>query len=137
MILSAVALLAAAMLLGGMGFFAAVLAPLIFTALPSDAAGPFVRRVFPAYYLWVIGAAAVGALALLPLRLPDAVGLGLVAASTVWLRQGLMPRINALSDRAQAGDAAAKAGFARAHQLSVLVNVAQMLVALVVLLRFA
>ena len=79
----------------------------------------------------------LGALALLPLRWPDALGLALVAGSTVWLRQGLMPRINALSDAAQAGDAAAKAGFARAHQLSVLVNVAQMLVALAVLLRFA
>src|SRR3712207_9481047 len=86
MILSAFALLAAALLLGGMGFFAAVLAPLIFTALPADAAGRFVRRVFPAYYLWIIASAAVGALALLPLRLPDAIGLGLVAASTVWLR---------------------------------------------------
>lgn len=137
MILSAAALLAAALLLGGMGFFAAVMAPLIFTALPADAAGRFVRRVFPVYYLWIIASAAVGALALLPLRLPDAIGLGLVAASTVWLRQGLMPRINALSDAAQAGDAAAKAGFARAHQLSVLVNVAQMLVALVVVVRFA
>ncbi len=137
MILSAVALLASALLLGGMGFFAAVLAPLIFTTLPADAAGRFVRRVFPAYYLWIIGSAAVGALALLPLRLPDAIGLGLVAASALWLRQGLMPRINALSDAAQAGDAAAKAGFARAHQLSVLANVAQMLVALVVVLRFA
>ena len=37
----------------------------------------------------------------------------------------------------KARDAAAKAGFARAHRLSVLVNLAQMLVALVVLLRFA
>ena len=137
MILSAVALLAAALLLGGMAFFAAVLAPLVFTALPADAAGRFVRRLFPAYYLWVIASAATGALALLPLRLPDALGLGLVAASTVWLRQGLMPRINAMSDAAQAGDAGAKAGFARAHRLSVLVNVAQMLVAVVVLLRFA
>jgi hypothetical protein len=137
MILSAVALLAAALLLGGMGFFAAVLAPLIFTALPADAAGRFVRRVFPAYYLWIIASAAVGALALLPFRQPDALGLALVAASTLWLRQGLMPRINAMSDAAQAGDAAAKAGFARAHRLSVLVNLAQMLVALVVLLRFA
>ena len=42
-----------------------------------------------------------------------------------------------MSDAAQNGDAGAKAGFARAHRLSVLVNVAQMLVALVVVLRFA
>ncbi len=49
MILSAVALLAAALLLGGMGFFAAVLAPLVFTRLPAEVAGRFVRSVFPAY----------------------------------------------------------------------------------------
>jgi hypothetical protein len=137
MFLSAVALLATALLLGGMGFFAAVLAPLVFAALPAEAAGPFIRRVFPRYYAWIIAFAAVGALTLLPLRLPDALGLGLVAGSALWLRQGLMPRINAMSDAAQAGDAAAKAGFARAHRLSVLLNLAQMLVALVALLRFA
>ena len=92
--------------------------------------------MFPVRHPRIIASAAIGALALLPLRLPDAIGLALVAASTLRLRQGLMPRINALSDAAQAGDAAAKAGFARAHQLSVLVNLAQMLVARVVLLRF-
>jgi hypothetical protein len=139
MIISAVALLAAALLFGGMAFFAAVLAPLVFTALPAGAAGPFIRRVFPVYYLWVIAAAAAGAVCLLPMRLPDALGLGLgiVAATTVWLRQGLMPRINMLSDAAQAGDAAAAPRFARAHRLSVAANVVQMLVALAVLLRFA
>ena len=137
MILSALALLAAALLFGGMAFFAAVLAPLVFTALPSGAAGPFIRRVFPVYYLWVIAAAAVGALGLLPLRLPDALALAAVAATTVWLRQGLMPRINTLSDAAQAGDAAAAPRFARAHRLSVGMNFAQMLVGLVVLLRFS
>ena len=137
MIISAVALLAAALLFGGMAFFAAVLAPLVFTALPAGAAGPFIRRIFPVYYLWVIAAAAAGAVCLLPMRLPDALGLGIVAATTVWLRQGLMPRINMLSDAAQAGDAAAAPRFARAHRLSVAANVVQMLVALAVLLRFA
>jgi hypothetical protein len=48
-----------------------------------------------------------------------------------------MPRINRLSDAAQAGDAAAGRGFACAHRLSVRLNLAQMLVAAVVLARFA
>lgn len=48
-----------------------------------------------------------------------------------------MPRINALSDAAQAGDAAAKERFGAAHRLSVILNAAQMLAVLVVLLRFA
>ena len=99
--------------------------------------GRFVRGIFPIYYLWVLGTAAAGAVALLPLRPPDALALAVVAGVAAWLRQSLMPRINALSDAAQAGDAAAKAGFDRAHRLSVWVNVVQMVVAAVVLARFA
>lgn len=135
-IAAAAALLALALLLGGMGFFAAVVAPLVFTRLPPEIAGRFIRQVFPAYYLWVLGLSAAAAVALLPIRPWDALAAAAVAAATLWLRQGLMPRINALSDQAQAtGDGAAKAGFARAHRLSVVVNLAQMAAALVLLLR--
>jgi hypothetical protein len=63
--------------------------------------------------------------------------MALVAAATWWLRQRLMPRINALSDAAQAGDAAAGPRFARAHRLSVAANAVQMLAAAAVLVRFA
>jgi len=135
-LLSAIAVVCTALLFGGMAFFAAVVAPVIFTRLPPDMAGRFVRGLFPVYYLWVLGTAAAGAVALLPLRAPDALALAAIAGSTAWLRQSLMPRINALSDAAQAGDAAAKAGFDRAHRLSVIVNVVQMVVAAVVLMRF-
>jgi hypothetical protein len=134
---AAIALVCIAMLFGGMAFFAACIAPLVFTRLPPEWAGRFIRGVFPAYYLWVLGTAAAGAVALMPVRPADAGALALVAGVTVWLRQSLMPRINALSDAAQAGDTAAKAGFDRAHRLSVAVNLAQMLVAVVVLVRFA
>lgn len=137
MLLSATALLALALLLGGMAFFAAAIAPLVFTRLPAEHAGRFIRQVFPVYYLWVLGCAAAAAVALLPIRPWDALAATLLAGATVWLRQGLMPRINALSDAAQAGDKAAKRGFDRAHRLSVLVNLAQMGTALVLLLRFA
>lgn len=134
---AAIALVCIAMLFGGMAFFAACIAPLVFTRLPPEWAGRFIRGVFPVYYLWVLGTAAAGAVALMPVRPADAGALALVAGSTVWLRQSLMPRINALSDAAQAGDTAAKAAFDRAHRLSVAVNLAQMLVAVVVLVRFA
>lgn len=137
MLVSAIALCVLALLFGGMAFFAAVVAPLVFTRLPAEVAGRFIRQVFPVYYLWVLGTAAAGAVALLPLRPWDAAAAALVAASTWWLRQRLMPRINALSDAAQAGDAAARRGFDRAHRLSVVINVVQMLVALGLLLRFA
>jgi hypothetical protein len=137
MLPSAVALACTALLFGGMAFFAAVVAPVIFTRLPPDMAGRFVRGLFPAYYLWVLGTAAAGAVALLPLRMTDALVLVAIAGSTAWLRQSLMPRINALSDAAQAGDAAARTGFDRAHRLSVVVNLVQMVAAAGVLLRFA
>lgn len=135
MILSTLALLSLALLLGGMVFFAAVVAPLIFTRLPPEWAGRFIRQIFPRYYLWLIVTAGVAALALASERPVDALAMALVAALTLWLRQGLMPRINRLSDAAQAGDATTKPRFERAHRLSVLLNFAQMLVASVVLLR--
>ena len=141
MILSGIALFATALLLGGMVFFAVAIAPLVFTRLPPEWSGRFIRQVFPVYYLWVLGLSAAAAVALLPLRGWDALGMAAVAALGAWLRQGLMPRINRLSDAAQGhdgpGDAAAKARFDAAHRLSVLLNAVQMLAALVVLLRFA
>lgn len=137
MTLSALALLAMALLVGGMAFFAAVVAPLVFTRLPPEHSGAFIRQVFPVYYLWVGATAAAAALALGALRPWDAAAMAGVALATIWLRQGLMARINRLSDAAQAGDRAAGQGFARAHRTSVLVNVAQVGVAVVVLLRAA
>ena len=137
MILPGLALLSLALLLGGMVFFAAVVAPLVFTRLPPEWAGRFIRQLFPRYYLWLIGTAGLAALALAPSRPADALAMALIAALTVWLRQGLMPRINQLSDAAQAGDAAAKPRFDRAHRLSVLLNMAQLVAVAVVLLRGA
>ena len=135
MILSAIATLSLALLLGGMVFFAVVMAPLIFTRLPPGQAGPFIRQVFPVYYLWLLATAGIAALALIPHRPAEALAMAAVAVLALWLRQALMPRINRLSDAAQAGDAAAKPRFERAHRLSVLLNFLQIAAAAVVLLR--
>jgi len=137
MVLSGIALFAVALLLGGMAFFAVAVAPLVFSRLPPEWSGRFIRQVFPVYYLWVLGLGAAAAVALLPLRAPDALAMAAVSALALWLRQGLMPRINRLSDAAQAGEAAAGRGFARAHRLSVWLNLAQMLAIAAVLARFA
>jgi len=135
--LSPIALLALALHLGGMAFFAAAVAPLVFTRLPAEQAGRFIRQVFPVYYVWVGVTAAVAAAALLPLRPLDAAALAVSAALTAWLRQILMPRINRASDAVQAGDLSRKPGFDRGHRLSVVLNIAQLLVAAAVLIRFA
>ena len=39
-------------LAGSMVFFALVVAPKVFQALPADQAGVFLRAFFPNYYLW-------------------------------------------------------------------------------------
>jgi hypothetical protein len=134
--LALIALFAVALLLGGMAFFAALVAPVVFRVLPAEPAGRFIRALFPRYYLWVLATAAAAAVALFPLSKPDAGVMAAVAGMAFWLRQSLMPRINALSDLAKAGDAEAQRGFDRAHRLSVAANLLQMLAAAGVLAGF-
>lgn len=135
-ILALIALFTTACLFGGMAFFAALVAPVTFRALPAEMAGRLVRAIFPPYYIWVMATAAAGGVALFPLSKPDSGVLLVIAGVTFWLRQVLMPRINALSDAAKAGDAAAGQAFDRLHKLSVWANVAQLLGAGVVLAGF-
>ncbi|MFT8243291.1 DUF4149 domain-containing protein [Roseomonas sp. BN140053] len=82
------ALFATALMLGGMVYFAAGVAPLVFTRLPPEHAGRFIRQVFPNYYLYVLATAAASGVALLPSRPVDAWAMLLVAGATAWLRQG-------------------------------------------------
>lgn len=116
--------------------FVAGLAPVVFQHLPANVPGPFIRKVFPVHCLHVLATSAAAGIAPLSVRTPDALAMLGVAAATVRLRQGLMRAINRWSDAARSGDSAAKVRFNRGHRLSVLVNVAQMLVAGVVLARF-
>lgn len=135
-ILALIALFATALLFGGMAFFAALVAPIVFRVLPAEQAGRFVRALFPPYYAWVMATAAAGGVALFPLSKVDSGILLVLGGLTLWLRQVLMPRINALSDAAKAGDAEAGRAFERAHRLSVLANVAQLTAAALVLAGF-
>lgn len=135
-LIALLALFATALLLGGMVFFAALVAPLIFTRLPADQAGRLIREIFPRYYLWLMGCAGAACVALFPFSKPDAGIMAAVAGLAFWLRQVLMPRINALSDRAKAGEPEAERAFSRAHRLSVIANLLQMIAAAVVLAGF-
>ncbi|MEL0204275.1 MAG: DUF4149 domain-containing protein, partial [Halieaceae bacterium] len=85
--------------LGAMLFFAIGVAPTVFQALPAEQAGLFLRKLFPRYYLsLIIGSTAGGALWLAAQPLASGICL-LIAVSTLWIRQWLVPRINALRDR--------------------------------------
>jgi len=114
-------------LFGGMIFFPAIVAPRVFSVLGEDQAGQFLRKLFPAYYLYIIALSTGSALLLLVSgRGVLAAVRFILAAITLWVRQGLVPRINRDRDAAKAGDPAAKTRFDRNHRLSVIINAAQM-----------
>ena len=126
------AALGLAALVGGMLFFGAIMAPLVFSKLPPDVAGPFIRAAFPRYYAFIIVSAALGALGLvLRGQIIAAIALILVVALTLWLWFWLIPHLEALR---LAGN---MAGFQRGHSLSVWLNGAELITAIAVLIRFA
>ena len=133
--LSLLAALAAALLVGGMLFFAAMVAPMVFKVLDEATAGRFIRRLFPVYYLGMFAFAAVAAAAAAFDRPIDAVVLAVVALGFLYARQVLMPQINAMRDQELAGEQAAGKRFQRLHGLSVWINGVQFLVATAVLAR--
>ena len=125
----ALAVLTTALLFGGMTLYSFGFAAFLFTALPPDVAGATLRRAFPAFYLFVIGAAAIAAGLLWPL---DAVAAGLMMAiviTTVPSRQLLMPAINAATDRGL------RNRFKWLHGVSVLVTLLHIAAAGAVLVR--
>lgn len=132
-----VALFATALLLGLMVMLPVFIAPQLFKALDTAAAGRFLRQLFPRYYAYCGGLAAISAFALLPLAWEAALVMATVTVGFVFARQALMPRINAFRDLELAGDHSAKKPFARLHGLSVMLNVGQMLLTAAVLAGFA
>ncbi|MBN06597.1 MAG: hypothetical protein CMM45_02035 [Rhodospirillaceae bacterium] len=119
-------LLSAAILLGSMLFFSCIMAPLIFIKLDEATAGPFVRSIFPWYYLVIIGLSAVGALGLITIQPLPAVILMVIGIAAVLARQVLMPRINVHRDKMVGGNAEAENAFQGLHRLSVWINGGQL-----------
>jgi len=130
------ALLLVATLFGGMMIYSFGFAPMVFSALPADQAGRFIRAAFPWYYLFVVLTAGLGGAILSPWNSPSG---GLMIAIVIiglYARQVLMPRINAARDGQLQGDAVAKRSFGRLHGLSVALNLVQLILAAYVLYRF-
>ena len=61
-----------ALITGGMFFFAAIMTPLVFTKLPPETSGPFIRQAFPVYSMAMAGmtlaAALPGGARVLPIK---------------------------------------------------------------------
>ncbi|MEM7667845.1 MAG: DUF4149 domain-containing protein [Pseudomonadota bacterium] len=125
--LDVIALLAIAILFGGMASFSFLFAPLVFARLPAETAGPFIRSVFPWYYLFVIVLGGSSA-ALMALSSPDLARiLFAVFLTGILARQVLMPAINRARERHLGGDAAAHRRFQLLHGSSLVLNVVQLI----------
>ncbi len=124
------ALLTSAFLFGGMTIYSFGFAPLIFAALPMEAAGRLMLFAFPYYYLFVIFTAALAAVLLLSNDLLGAVLMAATAGIAFISRQILMPIINFFKDREE------QRNFNRAHFLTVALNTVQILAVAAVLVRF-
>ena len=124
------ALLATALLFGGMVLYAFGFAAFLFTALPAEVAGPTIRRAFPHFYVFVIATATLAALLVWPTDPFGALLLAAIAVTTLPTRQILMPAINTATDRGL------KTRFQWLHGLSVAVTLAHIALAGLVLARF-
>lgn len=134
-----VAGLALSFAFGAMTFFSTVMTPLVFSKLPMKVAGPFIRQVFPWYYL-TMGASLLIAIPALIL------GSGGRPTWDVWLailvlggfafaRQVLMPRINRARDAEMIGELGAARRFRGLHLASVVINGLQWFAVLALLIR--
>jgi len=137
-------LVAVALWLGSMGFFALVVAPAAFATLDREAAGRLVSAVFPKYYAVGLGLGLLAAAGMLvrfaargwrPLDwLPAGLLLAMLAL-TLYAGAVVLPAAHAAREamRAAGADPSAAAGFARLHRLSGILNAAVMVSGLVLL----
>lgn len=110
------AVLATALLFGGMTLYSFGFTAFLFSALPPQAAGAALRKAFPWFYAFVIVTAAAAALLWWSHDATAAALMAAVAVSTLPVRQLLMPAIN------RATDAGLRQRFKWLHGLSVLVT---------------
>ena len=80
------------LIIGGMFFFAAIMTPLVFTKLPPEISGPFIRQAFPVYSQAMAGMTLAAALFLWNFSEP--IHLVIVFILFIWAWLWLMPRIN-------------------------------------------
>jgi len=122
---------------GSIVFFPSVVAPLVFRVLDGDQASQFLRALFPRYYLFIIITSGLAAFSSWG-EPAQALGLGFISLSTLYVREVMVPKINAWRDlEMDEGDHEAGKKFERGHRASVVINVIQLVIAGVVLARVA
>ena len=129
------ALFFAALVLGAMMFFAAVVTPTVFRALPDGPRTQYLSALFPVYYrnLAFLSILAGGFI----WYRAESYWLWAVAVLFLFADIVLRPLIEKYRAGRDAGDAAAKRTFGLLHRASVLINLAQMGIMIVVFFRLA
>ncbi len=122
-----------ALVLGGMMFFACIMTPLVFTKLPPEISGPFIREAFPVYSLVMAALAFISGVIFL--GTPSSLLLFLVFAMFIFGWKVLMPVINKYRDAQLAGDSSSIKLFERMHRASVVLNTFQLTIVAVVFVR--
>jgi hypothetical protein len=112
------------LIIGGMFFFASIMTPLVFTKLPPEIAGPFIRQTFPVYSQAMAGMTLAAALFLW--NYSESIHLLAVFILFIWAWLWLMPRINRHRDGQLQGNKKSETVFNLLHRLSVLINLGQM-----------
>ena len=113
------------LLLGGMVFFPAVVAPAIFSSLDIKTSGVVLRRLFPNYYLFIIVLALIAGFLGKLISVATAACIFIVV-TTVLVRQILLPKINQWRDEELSGNLDSAKKFNLSHRLTVILNLLQM-----------
>ena len=113
------------LLLGGMIFFPAVVAPAIFSALDIKTSGVVLRRLFPNYYLFIIVMSLIAGF-LGKMTSVATVACIFIFVTTILVRQVLLPKINQWRDEELGGSSDSAKKFSRSHRLTVILNLLQM-----------
>ena len=113
------------LLLGGMVFFPAVVAPAIFSSLDIKMSGMVLRRLFPNYYLFIIVLALIASFLGKLISVATAACIFIVF-TTVLVRQILLPKINQWRDEELSGNLDSAKKFSLSHRLTVILNLLQM-----------
>lgn len=117
-------------MLGIMLFFAFAVAPTVFSSLPAEHAGSYLRAIFPRYYLWGIIFAIITAAIAIRVDITVFTTVSIIALLFIFSRQILVPAINVARDAKLAGEDGAVPRFKRLHLVSVVINLSQMLMLL-------
>lgn len=126
--------LVAALLLGSMLFFAAVVAPAVFKILDGEPASRFLRGLFPRFFLWGIVLSGISLLLSFWTSPVNSLLIALILAGFIYSRQVLTEKINRARDQWLASDGPTdKARFDALHKRSVMINVAQIALLLIII----